>query len=83
MSRSGAIRDIQGQRFGREKEIEAVQFIGVSLYGDSKGAEWLMKCHRCGETFGKHLRNLRTAQSCGSNTCRKYYSRKRRGIQVA
>lgn len=74
------IRNIQGQRFGREQEIEALTFLGTSIYVDASAAEWLFKCHRCGETFNKHTRNIRTVQSCGGTDCRKYYSRKRRNI---
>lgn len=79
MSRT-AVKNIQGERFGAEKEIEAITFLGTSNYIDTKAAEWLFKCHRCGDTFNKHTRNIRGVQSCGSTQCRKYYSRKRRGV---
>lgn len=79
MSRA-TIKNIQGERYGQEKELEAVSYLGTSVYGDVKRAVWLFKCHRCGETFEKHTALIRAVKSCGGTQCRKYYSRKRRGV---
>lgn len=77
------VKNIQGERFGQERELEALSYLGTKLYGDAVCAVWLFKCHRCGELLEKHTRNMRSAQSCGSTSCRKHYSRLRRGITKA
>ena len=74
------VKDLIGYKFGRENELEVVKLLGRVTTGEVKRALWEAVCHRCGNHFQLTNQNLKLRLTCGNTCCRKYYSKKRRGL---
>lgn len=74
------VKDLKGQRFGREGELEVVELLGRKVTGEISRALWLVLCHRCSTTFESTNQNLKHRLTCGERSCRHYYHLKRKKL---